>query len=542
MASPADAALVALHQAKVDARLADIDASLARLAESRVLAEQEQRHLEARVAAMEVERHPFLIPQPGWSLETAKLAVISARDRCVAVQRASHLEHASLLRRRTVLEKRITLAAFDASPIRRVPADVLLQIFLAVQSAAVRDLPSNSERGRNGPFRPHLVGQGPVPLLARVCSQWRASLCDTPTFWSSFDFRLAHPTPLLALYLNRARSAPLTLHILLVAEYVEEEWPVIESTIALLARHSQCIVELHFSYEDHFFLPPLLPLRGNLPALELLSLPAALFSSRAFEIAPRLRTLNLVGYDAPQNDPYWHYFPHDQINSLSVHNTDRDIERYPALTRLTSFQQPVWPPPDVPFDELISLPHLTSWRIEFLRAPLTFLGRSSETDGAPSYLFHLLDTPALRSLEIYCLEQPAQLDGFLDRSTFHLTSLALRDCRIQASELITILSHTPRLETLSILHGPFTMITNRILQYLSLNEDTAMNNLTSLSSLTITGVFAFGTVALIEMVESRTRGRGIGVRLRDVFKLRLSDRDIDEKDVEQLRRLDGTSV
>ncbi|KAJ7445279.1 hypothetical protein FB451DRAFT_68237 [Mycena latifolia] len=91
----------------------------------------------------------------------------------------------------------ITLEAFRSAPIRCVPVDIMGEIF-----------------GHLKPDEVQPVGCGMIPLLAQVCAAWRAVAYDQAALWSSFacavpanDAELS----LLKLYLQRARTAPLTI-------------------------------------------------------------------------------------------------------------------------------------------------------------------------------------------------------------------------------------------------------------------------------------------------------------------------------------------
>jgi hypothetical protein len=81
--------------------------------------------------------------------------------------------------------------------------------------------------------------------------------------------------------------------------------------------------------------------------------------------------------------------------------------------------------------------------------------------------------------------------------------MMLRDCVVNVSELIRILEYTGYgLETLAIVGGPTTMVTDRLFQHLTTGTDRS-DNVTQLTSFTLSGSFEFETTALVEMLEIR---------------------------------------
>jgi hypothetical protein len=162
--------------------------------------------------------------------------------------RALGADKAALLREHDVITHPVTLEAFTSSAMRRMPADVVLAIFMAVKSSAdVHKAPTAhpwdhqpriTARDINTFPRIHRVGHGAGHLLSSVCNMWRNLACDYPLLWSSFSFSLFGNTSveLVAVYLERSRSAPLTVEID-AREHVVAG-PPSERAIGLLAAHS----------------------------------------------------------------------------------------------------------------------------------------------------------------------------------------------------------------------------------------------------------------------------------------------------------------
>ncbi|KAJ6557577.1 hypothetical protein B0H19DRAFT_1376285, partial [Mycena capillaripes] len=175
-------------------------------------------------------------------------------------------------------------------PISRLPADVLIEIFMATQPEVVQS-----------------VGKGLLPVLLLVSKPWKALACDVPALWSSFSCALfpgaASGVPnaeiveryleLVDRYLQRSRAAPLSVQ---VDGENPHRGPVEPAglLISLLAAHSEQLYSLRLT--GNGWSPVLLQgLRDELPNLEILQLPGSLGkeSYGEFEIAPRLHTLIL---------------------------------------------------------------------------------------------------------------------------------------------------------------------------------------------------------------------------------------------------------
>ncbi|KAJ7154353.1 hypothetical protein C8R43DRAFT_1106507 [Mycena crocata] len=117
----------------------------------------------------------------------------------------AHLE--ALIRdlsaQRDEIQESIALRKAVVYPIRRLPDDVLQEIFLAVLP------PLNAAMS---------VSEAPL-LLCRICSAWRALALDTPTLWSTLHIHLGFTlltstrTHAVREWLKRSAACPLSLSI-----------------------------------------------------------------------------------------------------------------------------------------------------------------------------------------------------------------------------------------------------------------------------------------------------------------------------------------
>ncbi|KAJ7840895.1 hypothetical protein B0H13DRAFT_2365972 [Mycena leptocephala] len=451
-----DAELVRGHQAKVDAGVREINNTLDR---GKVLAAQDSTDLRQRPAVVGKERV------------------------------------ASLLYERV---------AFSSAPVHRVPDDVLVEIFIAVQSMAEMAMLSNSVEARLLlQEMPALlaVGHAPATVISQVCSRWRATASD-----------------LVSLYLERARSAPLTVEFVMRPSLWDKTNA--DRTIAALAASAPTLIHLRFAcktgdtgyFRPHYFHPDIFreaslsfrPLRSRLLRLETLQIPESLVITEAFEFLPSLHTLSICAwgriYAAPTEPHPQPKFNLAQIRYLSYLTTSgigMSILSFRNVTHLTSREiAPTWhnTPATLPTILPTTLTGLTHWTVEF--EGLHYAGSTP--------VFSRFNTPSLLSLDIVNLQFPAELIGWMEGARFNLTTLVLRKCTVRISELLSILNNTPLVEVLTIVDGLPTIVTDRLLWYLTVHPELPEHHLTRLSSLTLSGVFAFGIVGLVDMLESRT--------------------------------------
>ncbi|KAJ7775969.1 hypothetical protein DFH07DRAFT_951870 [Mycena maculata] len=378
-----------------------------------------------------------------------------------------------LLREREAILHTINLQAFASATGRRFPVEVLIEIFMLAKSREILT-----------------VGDGIGPVLAHVCSQWRTISCDWPPLWSSFSFPLfGDSRSWLAVYLERSKSAPLTIQVE-ARRWIDGVDQIRGSStgiheLALLGAHSHHLFDLRFVTDPSSSaqLAPYTPLhlfRANLPQLEELHFTGAWRASGdEFESLPRLRTVTFIG----------------GLELIKAHDM---FGRAQILT-------------------LVADEASTKWL-----APYTKLTH-------------------LRALDLKSLDNPGHLVLMLDRSQCDLRSLIPRNCVVRIGELLDILQRTPRLEALTIIKGHSTMITNRLFEFLTIHSNRS-NTLQHLSSLKIDGAFAFETTALMEVLETRTAVRLNGAVCLQSVDLTLRDRAVAAEEVERLRNLGGVTV
>ncbi|KAJ7145713.1 hypothetical protein C8R44DRAFT_972729 [Mycena epipterygia] len=532
-ADTSDAELVRRHQVKVDARIEEIDKSLGELQTRRIMLRQKSQDVELRLAAAVAKLALELVPiLPDRTLDYTTWK--REREDTMNMQNLLEAEHRILLRERSALAQQITVEAFAAAPLRRVPTEVMFEIFMAAKPPEIP-----------------ILGQGMGSFLSLVCSKWRAIACQHPELWSSFSLPLfgGKTTELVKTHLERSRWAPLMVEV--DARHRMEGSSTGEAEIALLAAHATRIFRLGFITEGDFrsqhILPSLQPLRGNLPRLEILE-----FSgnwrplSDEFEFTPALHTLKLnKGMTLTEGE---HKLDRTKIRYLHSHMTNgRFLAPYTDLTSWTCHAELHYTAYSTPpsFPTPVPTPCLTTWKILFDLPPPGSMKVEGGGDRYTTYLFHGMDTPALRELDVLALIYPTKLRDFLARCRCNLTTLVLRSCVMRVTELLNILEYTPNLATLTVVGGNATIVTNRLFHFLTVHSDQPAA-LPNLSSLTVDGSFVFDNTAVLDMLGTRTapaaaRSNGTYVCLNDVY-ISLQDRVAEADVVERFRTLEGITV
>ena len=186
------------------------------------------------------------------------------------------------------------------APIRRLPAEILIEIFMLCMEYNLSSFsPSRS---------PSLFGQ--------VCRGWRQVALSTQRLWSSITVTYYRPSSAKAkLWISRASSAPLT--ICLNSQYPEaHKTGRIQPVIAVLVQHCDRWRHLNLRL-DRSMLACLNSIKHRLPWLESIRIErtTGLHELDVFEVAPRLRSffsgpgVNLTRLKLP-----WH-----QLMDLNAH-------------------------------------------------------------------------------------------------------------------------------------------------------------------------------------------------------------------------------
>ncbi|KAJ7027557.1 hypothetical protein C8F04DRAFT_1294188 [Mycena alexandri] len=521
-----DEDLLRAHEAKTALRLTETENSRRDLRTQIQQAKLQARKLLTKITTLERSETLLLRDKPDQrrsekiKLVREKIGDAKSLLRMAEKEKETLVKQYQLILREIVaLNTPITAEAFQASPIRRMPTDILVAIFMAVRPDDIQP-----------------AGKGPIPVLLEVCAEWRAVACAHPALWSAFSCSLfpgigGPSIELVHLYLQRSKAAALTIEV--DAGRQSGQKNEAEPMIDLLAVHAEwfycvCLVGDWLTVDLH-------RLRGRLSRLEILQLPSmGARSSDEFEIAPWLRTLILRTGHTEEDLPF------NQIHSLHLYAgvSVPYLSKFPHLAAMScSFTE--YGSFGAVLDSRTELAHLSSWTINFSNFNrLDLISR-------PKF-FDAFAAPVLESLEISYLSQPSNLGGFVQRSGYNLKTLALQGSSVCIEELLQILKFSPSLTSFTMKDGATTTaITDRLLTALTVGADHNFNAfLPNLKHISIEGEYIFRDAVLVEMLESRTvsvLGNSGTYAALNTVELTLH-RAVKEASVGRLRDLESVNV
>ncbi|KAJ6556638.1 hypothetical protein DFH09DRAFT_923448 [Mycena vulgaris] len=207
-----------------------------------------------------------------------------------------------------LLSRRAALASYAHgcrsafSPIRRLPAELLVEIFEMCSPPSAEDISPDITPSEEL----HRLAKHHLLQLSQVCSRWHDIAMSTPRLWSKIVVQTSRWTGstassaiflgLLASSLQRGGNFPLTIALASSYPFDGVEGPVLTT----LALHSQRWRDVHFDIDPRLLLW-IACAKGNLLSLEILELRMQIDLQTevmvdVFEVAPRLRALTLGGW------------------------------------------------------------------------------------------------------------------------------------------------------------------------------------------------------------------------------------------------------
>jgi hypothetical protein len=415
---------------------------------------------------------------------------------------------------RQSLERSLEEYRSMVAPIRRIPLDVLSEIFFFCADS--------SSSGSNSNSKCFDVTQAPLQL-SFVCNKWRRLAISMSQLWSSISLQGGHEyflspggfnmyyskrsirTDMLSTWLLRSGSSPLTL----VIDPTWLEHDALTSYIAILIPHSHRWRDVTFTLDEKHW-KMLSAVKGHLPQLEKIDVDVSGNPSDdydipldIFEVAPKLHTITMQ-YNVDSSD--W-LVPWDQLKCLhfNLHfpmSLPWILESCPNLARCTVDVYRL-------DDTLDNLDHSSLASLHLIQFVEEYL----------DVLFNILTLRALRDLDIagpsrsnpsLVLPQNA-VASMLDRSSCNLQRLRLFCVGFTSDELVAILQAQPSLVEL-VIHEPTSPIvskqllermTHHISQSVSTGSPLVVPNLKRLE---LFARFAFGNQVILDLIQSRWRG------------------------------------
>ncbi|KAK7021868.1 hypothetical protein VNI00_017215 [Paramarasmius palmivorus] len=342
---------------------------------------------------------------------------------------------------REQLQRRVEMRRSYFAPIRRLPAEIIGNIFDLViisHSLYIRE-----NRGRHydrGKYRfpPRVCITAVALALSHVSFRWRNLAVSQRSIWSTISVALIEAmdddlSPLLQLYFNNAAGHPLRMEIKDEAQFSSIERPRLESAEKVLSHFGRGGLSLlqtltrHFpSCEElnlHSLQPKVLlctmdtavsfPLLHTLicsgsepifPENEIDGTPANFLFWSAVRDAPLLRNLHLN----ETGQSHQEYIPWRQLASLSVDHIEgyTDLQsvisrtRQLEVLRIGQHYRPArFTIPRPQEIQPVYFPRL--WRVDLF----DFLPRAAD------YVLASIDAPSIRELRIFMIEDGLRLGG-----------------------------------------------------------------------------------------------------------------------------------
>ncbi|KAF7348595.1 F-box domain-containing protein [Mycena venus] len=383
---------------------------------------------------------------------------------------------------REVLQYHADACSSVSAPIRRLPDDLLLQIFrvglwsqlqFPTQEKEWSNIVSREQMLDHWRLRRALIAPLYVHIrrLAQVCASWRDLVLGSPILWSAIelDFDYLGPAPesrdiervvqLTTSALERSADAPLQIYV----RSRDFGYYTDGSVLDLLSRHSNRwkIVKIWAGPHPHHFknFKCLAPAMGNLPLLETLHISGLPTDCDFFEVAPRLTELTLedpipvhakLPWGQLQAISYTRLYPEDLPTVIS------QLSYCPQITRLAFY--------------MLHIPDIQDWPIipAFVSNVDTFVVKFTVVAGDAQetvIIDAFLESITLRRCKTLHLETeckgkdsyplpwpPSAFLALSSRSAFHDTLLTLEilNLEISATQLLECLSGLPRLEALLV--------------------------------------------------------------------------------------------
>ncbi|KAJ6537867.1 hypothetical protein B0H19DRAFT_374793 [Mycena capillaripes] len=412
---------------------------------------------------------------------------------------------------RSVLQRYIERYRSLVSPIRRLPPELLAEIFglcspdritfHELTTLATTIFPEGSD-ALDRISRSHLL------RLAGVCSSWYQVVMGTPGLWATIEVAGSYDdiTAFLSRSLEHSADCPLDLHLV----------PRHAAGLELLGQHSGRWREAEIYLTRHS-LRLLSTLKDSFPLLERLAIGGRRTRlPDVFGTAPKLTDVTLALGDGQLPNLPWSQlrritYDFGFHNEGDILNVLELMQRCPSGCVLSIHKLDL-----SKSDFSISgLPRVISnmWSLDLS----TFHSRDSALTGQSlSDILGRLTLPCLRQLAFRsCLDQYLfwprnQFTAFACRSSFRptLTKLLLHDIIITVEELVECLSEMPALLELFIQDVPWAgdaehvLITDDLFRQLTWTSDPACLT-PHLSSLRVASFFTFNNHVLLNFLNSR---------------------------------------
>ncbi|KAF8210539.1 hypothetical protein K438DRAFT_161763 [Mycena galopus ATCC 62051] len=419
------------------------------------------------------------------------------------------------LRRRAEQHKSII------APIRRIPPEIMAEIFLQLTQIEVRTqyyAPCSGFIDNEGGDLFDYTGYEPVlhkaPLIfGEVSRRWRAIALSTPRLWNSMffvstDTELRDIISVCDTWLKRSGSLPLSIRF--YRAYSPDACQVIDQfqdllRILLPYANRWRVLDLRIPSESYDVLYDGLP--DSFPTLEALSVdycmpahspsPSSSTPWARLRIAPKLRLLNFNDITGTGGEWHWKTFPWSQSTHIDVNG----CSAYDCLQVLNGASTAVACRFVINHSSFLQHPSIS-------HSTLQTLNIRAWNDIAP--LWRCLICPLLSTLAIKIknpdFRSPNNLPSFISRCDKTIENFTLDGCDIGSHQFMACLADMPRLRSLRI-EESVPIFTDQVWESLTFRPNSSPL-IPDLETLSFTGDpwgVGFGHRALLRMLGSRVR-------------------------------------
>ncbi|PFH50383.1 hypothetical protein AMATHDRAFT_61219 [Amanita thiersii Skay4041] len=408
---------------------------------------------------------------------------------------------AKLTAQKKQLFTQLTLYESALAPIRRIPREILVEIF----THCVPQWPTSNPRVTEIPL-----------LFEHVCKYWKTVVQSTPKLWTQIgvDAGYPHSDPdpsMVQLWLTRSAKCPIDVCI-------DVESPSFSLDVILLHSDRWRKLDLTITLEH---ISVLSPIRGKLSSLEHLDLTvigeedSLVTRIDHFFSAPNLSIFHSRGIGTDNfaflrptisfNDLA---LPWTQLTQYSGRLTAADLFRLiQAAPNLVSLEAHIKWKTQLPTDQPPIHPIVPMQRLKRLNLRFPLVGPSD-------VLSHLPSCPNLREFSIKAVgglgSTPEALNSLLAKSATHLEKIEFRCIELKDHHIIEALRFLPNLIDLIISDNDNSgTITDKLLSYLTLPPRTGNTETPpSLPQLKVIRLDMYDAVGpsvqvLISMIQSR---------------------------------------
>lgn len=462
--------------------------------------EDDVRILPARVEALLQSNDPPLESELTFICEARRLRTerLSTLDQQIVEAKAT-LD--SLKKERVRVAKGLKDMRILSSPIRRVPTDILSEVFLACREPETPlDFPHGADSLdlRRAPW-----------ILLRVCSRWRNIGTSLPSLWSMICIDLdkmlnplletSQGSFFLGRYLQLSGTSLLSIWVRSTEYAIPDDYSLLQVLVPTSYRWKFAAFSIDLASFDAFS-----SIRGYLQALRVLSIrdvpgydvdEEAAGTLDLFEFAPLLSDLRILGV---RDISTRFILPWSQLIEYLWLDTDEDHGDTPLPNHLDALRRT----PDLRVCELQCGVGTVAWQAG---PPLVLDKLWSlilvDTYRGCSELMRHLSLPRLTELD---LEEMRNVDGIvslLNRSQCQLSTLQLTSTYFPEEGLLRLIRAAPTIKQLDIYnHNP---ITSRIVKQMTFRpEQPGLPLLPALLRLELPNL-ACKVGCLVEMLDSR---------------------------------------